>query len=141
MKVIYNNLIPFKGFNAINLFGIVFARKEEGELTPVQVNHESIHTRQQIDCLALFFLPLYLIGILCSWWWFVLWPFGFYLLYFLEWGISYCYHRIKRLCRKEANCEAYKASAMEMEAYEQENDFNYLSRRYPLSWFKYYGHL
>lgn len=141
MKIFYNKLIPFKGFNAINLFGIVFARKEEGELTPVQVNHEAIHTRQQIDCLVLSFLPLFLIGTLCSWWWFAFWPFSFYLIYFVEWGISYCYRRIKRLCRKEANNEAYSASAMEMEAYEHETDFNYLNRRYPLSWFKYYGHI
>ena len=27
MKIIYNNLIPFKGFAAINLFGILFVRK------------------------------------------------------------------------------------------------------------------
>ena len=28
MKIIYNNVIPFKGFTAINLFGILFARRE-----------------------------------------------------------------------------------------------------------------
>lgn len=27
MKIIYNTFIPFKGFAAINLFGIIFARK------------------------------------------------------------------------------------------------------------------
>ena len=27
MKVIYNNLIPFKGYKAINIFGLVFVRK------------------------------------------------------------------------------------------------------------------
>lgn len=27
-KIIYNKLIPFKGYVAINLFGIIFARKE-----------------------------------------------------------------------------------------------------------------
>lgn len=27
MKVVYNNFIPFKGYKAINLFGIVFARR------------------------------------------------------------------------------------------------------------------
>ena len=27
MKIIYNNLIPFKGYKAINLFGLVFVRK------------------------------------------------------------------------------------------------------------------
>lgn len=27
MKVIYNNIIPFKVFKAINLFGVLFVRK------------------------------------------------------------------------------------------------------------------
>ena len=46
MKVIYNSLIPFKGFSAINLFGIVFARKEYKELSRRTLNHEAIHTAQ-----------------------------------------------------------------------------------------------
>lgn len=139
MKVVYNNLVPFKGFNVINLFGIVFARKDRGQLSKIQLNHEAIHTRQQIDCLVLFFLPLYLIGVLYSWWWFALWPLGFYVLYFVEWSIYYCFLRIKRLCRKDANNEAYESLAIEIEAYERENDLDYLNRRYPFSWFKYYG--
>ena len=28
MKIIYNNVIPFKGYWAINLFGILFVRKD-----------------------------------------------------------------------------------------------------------------
>lgn len=28
MNVIYNNILPFKGFQAMNLFGIILARKE-----------------------------------------------------------------------------------------------------------------
>lgn len=28
MNVIYNSIIPFKGYIAINIFGILFARKE-----------------------------------------------------------------------------------------------------------------
>jgi hypothetical protein len=27
MKIIYNKIIPFPGYKAINLFGILFARK------------------------------------------------------------------------------------------------------------------
>ena len=41
MKVVYNNLIPFKGYKAINLFGIVFARKG-AVLTDKDLNHEAI---------------------------------------------------------------------------------------------------
>lgn len=31
MKIIYNKLIPFKGFYAISLFGLLFVRDEKGE--------------------------------------------------------------------------------------------------------------
>lgn len=33
MKIIYNDIIPFKGYKAINLFGIVFARKSARPLS------------------------------------------------------------------------------------------------------------
>ncbi len=52
MKVIYNNIIPFKGFKAINLFGIVFARCW---LTLQDLNHEAIHTQQMKEMLYVFF--------------------------------------------------------------------------------------
>lgn len=57
MKVIYNNLIPFKGFAAINLLGFVFARKEYGALSEKTLNHEAIHTAQMREML---YLPFYL---------------------------------------------------------------------------------
>lgn len=36
MKVIYNNIIPFRGFTAINLFGFIFARKEYKPLPEIR---------------------------------------------------------------------------------------------------------
>ena len=49
MKIIYNKIIPFKGFLAINLFGFLFARKK---LTEVNINHEKIHTEQMKELLS-----------------------------------------------------------------------------------------
>ena len=43
MKIIYNNVIPFKGFKAINLFGIVFVRKG-CKMNNIDINHEKIHS-------------------------------------------------------------------------------------------------
>lgn len=43
MKIIYNNVIPFKGFKAINLFGIVFV-KNECKMNNIDINHEKIHS-------------------------------------------------------------------------------------------------
>lgn len=42
MMVIYNNILPVKGFKCINLFGVLFVRKGL-KMTDVDFNHESIH--------------------------------------------------------------------------------------------------
>ena len=62
MIIIKNNIIPFKGFKAITLWPFIFVRKglSFGE---IDLNHERIHGRQQLE-LALI---------------------GFYLIYFIEW--------------------------------------------------------
>lgn len=60
-KIVYNNIIPFKGFWAINIFGIIFARKECGKLDPITINHEQIHSAQQRELLYIFFYILYLV--------------------------------------------------------------------------------
>ena len=58
MKIIYNKIIPFKGFLAINLFGFLFARKK---LTEVDINHEKIHTAQMKEMGYIFFYLWYFI--------------------------------------------------------------------------------
>lgn len=63
MKIIYNNILPIKGFTAINLFGVIFARKEYKPLSQKTLNHEAIHTAQQKEWLYI----------------------GFFILYFIEW--------------------------------------------------------
>ena len=60
MKVIYNNIIPFPGFKAINLFGILFART--GSIIDKEtINHESIHTAQMKEMLYIFFYIWYIL--------------------------------------------------------------------------------
>ena len=60
MKIIRNRFIPFGGFAAINLFGIIFARKEVA-ITLRLVNHESIHTAQMKELGYLFFYIFYVL--------------------------------------------------------------------------------
>jgi len=43
MKIIYNNIIPFKGFKAINLFGLIFVRRGS-KFGVIDKSHEQIHT-------------------------------------------------------------------------------------------------
>lgn len=62
MKIIYNSVIPFKGFIMINIFGIFFARKEfKGRIDDTLINHERIHTEQQKELGFIFFYVWYLI--------------------------------------------------------------------------------
>ena len=59
MLIIHNKLIPFKGFKAITLWPFIFVRKE-CSFSEIDLNHESIHGRQQLELLI---IPFYLIYI------------------------------------------------------------------------------
>ena len=56
MKIIRQNILPPKGFLAINLFGLLFCKKD-AKINNVIVNHESIHTSQMKEML---YIPFYL---------------------------------------------------------------------------------
>ena len=56
MKIVRNNIIPFKGYAAINLFGILFVRKGV-KITDRLINHELIHTAQMKE---MSYVPFYL---------------------------------------------------------------------------------
>ncbi len=60
MKVIRNSIIPFKSFSAINLFGVVFARRE-AYLSETVLNHERIHTAQMKELGYIFFYIIYVL--------------------------------------------------------------------------------
>ena len=61
MKIVYNNILPVKGFTAMDLFGIIFARNEYKPLARRIQNHEAIHTVQMKEMLYIFFYFWYLV--------------------------------------------------------------------------------
>ncbi|MDR2955451.1 MAG: hypothetical protein LBV43_10250 [Prevotella sp.] len=99
MKIVYSKYIPPKKFAAINLFGLIVVRKEYGELTKVEINHELIHTRQILE---MFIIP-------------------FYLFYLLEWLIRWIQYRDR--------LRGYKNISFEREAYTNMHDLSYLKKR------------
>lgn len=107
MKVFYNRFIPFKGFKAINLFGVVFARKECRPLSDTIIRHESIHTAQMRE---LFYV-------------------GFYLLYLFEW----LFRRVKQIYTGQ---DAYRNISFEKEAYAKQSRKTYLTYRKPFAQWK-----
>lgn len=104
--VIENDIIPFKGFLAMNLFGIIFARREawnrcDDERKKNCIRHESIHTKQIIECGFIFF----------------------YIIYLFEW--------LFRLLITWDSDKAYRTISFESEAFKHENDLDYLEHRKP----------
>ena len=100
MKVIYNNIIPFKGFQSVNLFGVLFVRSEWiDRIDDVDINHESIHTAQMKELLYI----------------------GFYVAYLVEWLVRWIKERDWK--------RAYRKISFEKEAYANEKDPDYLGKR------------
>jgi hypothetical protein len=99
MKVISSTFLPFKGFTAINLFGIIVVRKEYLPLTKRIINHEAIHTHQIKELLFV----------------------GFYVWYLTEWIVRLIYYRNFK--------KAYRAVCFEQEAFSHDIDLDYLHNR------------
>ena len=116
MKIIYNNIIPFKGFAAINLFGILFVRNDCKYLVGDRmINHESIHTAQMKEMLWIFF----------------------YLWYIVEWFIKLFKYGDSN---EDGRGDAYHNISFEREAYDNETDQQYLNNRKYYSWWYYLTH-
>lgn len=114
IKIIYNNIIPVKGYCAITICYWIFARKkyEAAGLSDTTLNHESCHMAQQDD----FIIP-------------VLRNIIFYLWYLLEWII--------KLPSALFGYDPYMSVSFEQEAYNNEKDLEYLNHRKKFSWLQY----
>ena len=106
-KIIYNRLIPFKGFRAMALVWWIFVRSEVKDFNDTDFRHESIHIRQQKEM--------------------------FVILFFLWYGIEW----IVRLIQYRNSKTAYKKISFEREAYSYQNDLSYLDNRKHYAWIKY----
>lgn len=60
MRIIRNKIIPFPGYKAINLFGVLFVRGN-AKIDEKTIRHESIHTAQMKEMLYVFFYLFYVI--------------------------------------------------------------------------------
>ena len=137
MKIIYNKAIPFKGFAAINLFGVLFVREElreyyesDGNAMMYLLRHEGTHTKQMKE-----------LGYI-----------GFFVFYFIEWLVRFSYRlivsirlAIKYPARREplgkfiagVNMAAYRLISFECEARRLENSDREYNNRKHYGWAKY----
>lgn len=107
--IIIGNLVPdlvsiFMRVKGITIFPFIFLRPTA---TEININHEKIHIRQQLELLVVLF----------------------YVLYFLDYAIGIIKYRNTRL--------AYKNITWEKEAYANQENFAYLKRRKWYAFVKY----
>lgn len=133
MKIIKKTL-TLPGFSAIFLFGVLFVRPTY-KINDVFINHESIHSKQYYELFGfgfIFLLSLSLFTII-SYWWLLLSPFTFYILYGLEWLIRFFVYGFNLH-------KPYKNISFEREAYDNQDNLEYLKTRKIFSFFRYMGY-
>lgn len=110
-RIIYNNVIPFRGYKAMALWPFVFVRSkyEDGGMADKDIRHETIHLRQQAEMLVLPFL---------------LW-------YMAEWCVRLMANRFRAHA-------AYRSIGFEQEAYANERNEAYLANRKHYAWWRYF---
>lgn len=128
MKIIRNKYIPFPGYKAINLFGILFVRGN-ARIDEVTINHEKIHSEQYEEITALSLFLLGIMGLIFGNLIILFSPFMYYALYVLEWLI--------RLIQFKNSYMAYRNISFEREAYQKQEDMHYLKSRKFFSFLKY----
>ena len=111
MNIVRNSIIPFKGFAAINIFGVVFVRNDYKFASDDAYNrllrHEAIHTKQMQELL---YLP-------------------FYVWYLLEWLVRLVMYRDRH--------KAYRNISFEREAYANQYTPGYTERRRHYAFLQY----
>lgn len=114
MKVIYNKIVPFKGFIAMNFLGIILFVRKNMYVSPRTMNHELIHSAQYKETLFL----------------------GFLIVYLAEWLIRCIIEFCKGNFRNGGH-QAYRKISFEQEAYQNDFDVNYLESRRHFCWIRY----
>ena len=105
MKIIYQNILPPRGFSAMQFCGIILARTECKPISERTINHEKIHAAQAYD----FKIPV------------LRWVI-YYVVYLYQWAhVGF----------------DYMENPMELEAYDNERNLDYLETRVPFAWKQY----
>ena len=129
MRIVENKFIPFRGFSAVMLFGVIFTRDRE-KITPEKVRHEEIHFRQmlEIDIMCACVIAFFAIFSMLTWWWMLASAVAYYTVYALCW--------IMELILPPYN-HAYGNICLESEAIYNMGDEDYLKHRPRFAFLKY----
>lgn len=124
--------------HTIMLFGFVFSKLKEEEVTQRVRNHECVHARQWFEVTALF--GTVLLGLVLAFslspWWILLSGVTYYVWYIVEWmckGMWYSIMIDEWTCDMET---PYQSISFEREARLSERDSNYLENSGYFGWLK-----
>lgn len=142
-NVFYNSLIAkavlcLSKCHTIMLFGFVFSKLKEEEVTQRVRNHECVHARQWFEVAALSGSVLLAIVLVfgISPWWMLLGGGIYYVWYVLEWMCKFVWYSVMI---DEWTCDMetpYEAISFEREARLSERDSNYLENGGYFGWLK-----
>lgn len=152
-KIYYNSKLAkwllFPGFHTLMFFGAIITKKSE--LSQDTITHETIHVWQFWEAWLLG-LPVWLLlmALTGAWACIFLCPLTYYIMYGLEVGVSFVYHLARRVCKcvrvalqdeklPPIGDPVYYNCAFEEEAYQNEDNPDYLKKRPLFAFFKYYG--
>lgn len=125
MIIVPNRYIPFEGFKAMCLWPFIFIR-DSFKIDWNDINHENIHGIQQLEMGVVGMIIAIVLWMLdCGYWSLLTIP-VFFWWYLIEWGIR---HFMKG--------NAYRNISFEKEAYTNEKEVSYISKRSPFAWIKY----
>ena len=142
-------LIQSVGFIQLLLLTLIFQivqsdgdGKQAQPLSSKAVNHEAIHVEQYMEVTAVALLAALMLSLAFGWggWPFVVALLLYYIIYFVEAGISWVYNTVRRKLSATAAADtAYYASMFEMEAHANEGDNQYIRGRKSFNWIRYFG--
>jgi len=129
MIIIYNKIIPFGSYKAINLFSLLFTKSKN--LSDKDINHERIHSYQMLELGILGCAIILLLSFVFNF--SFLWSLCGILSFYLWYGIEYI---IVRFFHVKQN-SAYHDISLEEEAYENDDNLAYIQSRKWFNWLKY----
>jgi hypothetical protein len=132
-------LLYFSTCHTIMLFGFVFSKLNESEMTQNIINHECVHIRQWGEMTILSGVVLFLLTVIfgLSPWWMLLSGVTYYAWYIVEWMMKGLWYSIMI---DEWTCDMdtpYESISFEREAYKASDDSNYLENGNYFEWLKF----
>ena len=121
MKIIYNNILPPRGYKAITLLNMIFVRKGV-EIDTVTLNHETIHWEQEKELLIVGFYILYVL---------------FFLIRLVQYAITGYRLELYGFRKLGLWKTAYRKIPFEREAYCWQSHLDYIKSRQHYCWVKF----